>query len=165
MIRNKYCMFQELTVTNFGHLILLRNFDPWPKKYQCHKYINIIKYIYKAPAQMISNFSQNFRYRNGFQHDWTTSNLGRFFGPKLHGRISIARILPPATFGSWTFGTFGRGDFLGEKATWRIIPFGRWLITMVVGPLPTGRTLCLINGGDPNHLLTGMILQVRHGKC
>ena len=43
-----------------------------------------------------------------------------------------------------------------------------WLITMVivsppsrvVGPLPNGRTSWLINGGDPNHLLTGMILQV-----
>ena len=30
----------------------------------------------------------------------------------------------------------------------------------VVGPLPNGRTLWLINGGDPNHLLSGMILQV-----
>ena len=30
----------------------------------------------------------------------------------------------------------------------------------VVGPLTNGRTLWLINGGDPNHLLTGVILQV-----
>ena len=30
----------------------------------------------------------------------------------------------------------------------------------VVGPLTNGRTSWLINGGDPNHLLTGMILQV-----
>ena len=30
----------------------------------------------------------------------------------------------------------------------------------VVGPLPNGRTPWLINGGDPNHLLNGMILQV-----
>ncbi len=29
----------------------------------------------------------------------------------------------------------------------------------VVGPLPNGHSW-LINGGDPNHLLTGMILQV-----
>ena len=44
--------------------------------------------------------------------------------------------------------------------TWRIIPFGKWLITMVtlsplngvVGPLPNGRNLWLINRGDPNHL-------------
>ena len=27
-------------------------------------------------------------------------------------------------------------------------------------PLPNGRTLWLINRGDPNHLLNGMILQV-----
>ena len=30
----------------------------------------------------------------------------------------------------------------------------------VVGPLPNGHSW-LINGGDPNHLLPGMILQVR----
>ena len=29
-----------------------------------------------------------------------------------------------------------------------------------MGPLPNGRTPWLINGGDPNYLLTGMILQV-----
>ena len=27
-------------------------------------------------------------------------------------------------------------------------------------PLPHGRTSWLINGGDPNHLLSGMILQI-----
>ena len=43
---------------------------------------------------------------------------------------------------------------------WRIIPFSKWLITMVsfrplsrvMGPLINGRTSCLINGGDPNYL-------------
>ena len=30
----------------------------------------------------------------------------------------------------------------------------------VVGPLPNGRTPWLVNGGDPNYLLTQMILQV-----
>ena len=35
-----------------------------------------------------------------------------------------------------------------------------WILIGVVGPLPNGRTSWLINGGDPNHLLTGMILQV-----
>ena len=30
----------------------------------------------------------------------------------------------------------------------------------VMGPLPNGRTLWLINGGDPNHLLTWTILQI-----
>ncbi len=30
----------------------------------------------------------------------------------------------------------------------------------VVGPLPNGLYKWLITGGDPNHLLTGMILQV-----
>ena len=47
--------------------------------------------------------------------------------------------------------------------SWRIIPVSKWLITMVivsplngaVGPLTNGRTLWLINGGDPNYLLTG----------
>ena len=34
-------------------------------------------------------------------------------------------------------------------------------ITVVVGPLPNGRTLWLINGGDPNYLISGVILQVR----
>ena len=29
-----------------------------------------------------------------------------------------------------------------------------------VVPLPNGRTSWLVNGGDPNHLLSGMILQV-----
>ena len=33
-------------------------------------------------------------------------------------------------------------------------------LNRVVGPLPNGRTSWLINGGDPNHLLSGMILQV-----
>ena len=55
-------------------------------------------------------------------------------------------------------------------STWRIIPFSKWLITMVsfrpltsltgVVPFSNGRTSWLINGGDPNYLLTGMILQV-----
>ena len=44
--------------------------------------------------------------------------------------------------------------------TWRIIPCSKWLVIMVilspltgvVGPLPNGRTLWLINGGDPNYL-------------
>ena len=53
-----------------------------------------------------------------------------------------------------------------DLSTWRIIPFSKWLITMVskspkdrvVGPLPNS-----LNGlymGVTNHLLTGMILQV-----
>ena len=33
-----------------------------------------------------------------------------------------------------------------------------------MGPLPNGRTSWLINGGDPNHLLTGMILQAPYLK-
>ena len=44
--------------------------------------------------------------------------------------------------------------------TWRIIPVSKWLITMVIvrplngvmGPLINGRTLWLVNRGDPNHL-------------
>ena len=54
-------------------------------------------------------------------------------------------------------------------STWRITPVSKWLITMVIVsplsrviPLPNGRTPWLINGGDPNHLLTGMILQVAY---
>ena len=34
----------------------------------------------------------------------------------------------------------------------------------VMGPLINGQTSWLINGGDPNHLLTGMILQAGHWK-
>ena len=52
--------------------------------------------------------------------------------------------------------------------TWMIIPFSKWLITMLSRspkdrgiPLPNGRNPWLINGGDPNHLRRpGMILQV-----
>ena len=33
----------------------------------------------------------------------------------------------------------------------------------VVGPIPNGLYKWLINGGDPNHLLTGMILQEPEG--
>ena len=33
-------------------------------------------------------------------------------------------------------------------------------LTGVVGPFTNGRTSWLINGGDPNYLLPGMILQV-----
>ena len=52
--------------------------------------------------------------------------------------------------------------------TWRIIPVSKWLITMVskspkdrvgLDPLQMA-VLWLINGGDPNYFLTGMILQV-----
>ena len=58
--------------------------------------------------------------------------------------------------------------FMSHNPTWRIIPFSKWFITMVivspltgvVGPLTNGRTPWLINGGDPNHLLTGVILQI-----
>ena len=52
---------------------------------------------------------------------------------------------------------------------WRIIPVSKWLIIMVIViPLPAVLLLrnghsWLINGGDPNYLLTGMILQV--GGC
>ena len=53
--------------------------------------------------------------------------------------------------------------------TWRIIPVGKWLITMVIVSPPSrivpfidGRTPWLIHGGDPNYLLTGMTLQVCH---
>ena len=35
---------------------------------------------------------------------------------------------------------------------------------MVVGPLPNGRTPWLINGGDPNYLLSGVILQAGYEK-
>ena len=54
-------------------------------------------------------------------------------------------------------------------STWRNIPVSKWLITMVivsplsgVVPLPNGRTLRLINGGDPftTYVRPGMILQV-----
>ena len=60
------------------------------------------------------------------------------------------------------------GDYLEDH------PSGcKWLITMgdrfcplngVVGPLTNGRTSWLINGGDPNYLLTGMILQVQYKR-
>ena len=53
------------------------------------------------------------------------------------------------------------------------IYISKWLITMVsfrplsrvVGPLPNGRTPWLINGGDPNYLLSGMILQVSNTQA
>ena len=49
-----------------------------------------------------------------------------------------------------------------------IIPFSKWLITMVGKPPNWGcgtpskwpKSMAPINGGDPNHLLSGMILQV-----
>ena len=41
---------------------------------------------------------------------------------------------------------------------WRMV--GKSPKDRVVGPLTNGRTPWLINGGDPNHLLIGMILQV-----
>ena len=55
--------------------------------------------------------------------------------------------------------------------TWRIIPrtdgpsgfHNPWLVRFrprVVGPLPNGRTPWLIHGGDPNYLLSGMILHL-----
>ena len=31
-----------------------------------------------------------------------------------------------------------------------------------MGPLPNGVFMAFLNGGDPNYLLTGMILQVHH---
>ena len=57
------------------------------------------------------------------------------------------------------------GFFLGMIYTWRIIPVSKWLVTMVSkspkwGYSPYKWPKWLINGGDPNDLLTGMILQV-----
>ena len=54
--------------------------------------------------------------------------------------------------------------------TWRIIPCSKWFIAMViVSPRLLGLRdpfqmafSWLVNGGDPNYLLTGMILQVGH---
>ena len=43
-----------------------------------------------------------------------------------------------------------------SSSTWRIIPISP--LSRVV-PLPNGLKW-LVNGGDPNHLLSGMILQV-----
>ena len=87
-----------------------------------------------------------------------TQNLGCFF------------------FSAWTL-TNSMAEFLGIQRTWVVL--GRWaprtdayvfFFSMVigslstkdrvVGPLPNGRTPWRINGGDPNHLLTGIILQV-----
>ena len=45
---------------------------------------------------------------------------------------------------------------INNHGPWLVSPLNR----VVVGPFPNGRTLGLINGGEPNHLLTGMILQV-----
>ena len=60
-----------------------------------------------------------------------------------------------------------KGGILEDRAPGRT---DTWLVTMVIvikspihgvmGPLTNGRTSWLINGGDPNYLLTGMILQV-----
>ena len=74
---------------------------------------------------------------------------------------------------SWEFKTRGFTASLRPKkgmkkgTIWRIIPFSKWLVTMViVSPLNGGNfpfqmgVLWLINRGDPNHLLNGMILQV-----
>ena len=52
-----------------------------------------------------------------------------------------------------------------SRFTWMIIPVSKWLIAMVSkspkwGCSPSKWLKWLINGGDPNHLLTGMILQV-----
>ena len=52
-----------------------------------------------------------------------------------------------------------------------IIPFSKWLINLITmvsrspkqGYSPSKWAKWLINGGDPNHLLTGMILQVAPG--
>ena len=54
-------------------------------------------------------------------------------------------------------------------ATWRIIPFCKWLITMVSkspnwGYSPSKWHTWRINGGDPNYLLSGMILQPGRSK-
>ncbi len=72
-----------------------------------------------------------------------------FFRPRL------TRSFPPEALGM-------------SGISWSIIPVSKWLITMVsksprpgvVGPLPNGLSKWLINGGDPNYLLNGMILQV-----
>ena len=60
--------------------------------------------------------------------------------------------------------------------TWRIIPASKWLNTMMVNKSPKYglfpfemASSWLINGGDPNYLLTGMILKVYYpvmwGSC
>ena len=60
----------------------------------------------------------------------------------------------------------------GVGYTWRIIPVSKWLVTMViVSPLSRATFpfqmafSWLTNGGDPNYLLSGMILQVIPLKC
>ena len=78
------------------------------------------------------------------------------------GELASPGSLPAA---ATRLGRLEGGTSLGKRLLGGSSHFGRWFITMVGGPLPTGRTPWLINGSDPNHLLTGMILQVRHGKC
>ena len=59
-----------------------------------------------------------------------------------------------------------RGSMDLFRSLYGIFPFSKCLVTMVivsllsrVVPLPNGHSW-LISGGDPNHLLTGIILQV-----
>ena len=47
----------------------------------------------------------------------------------------------------------------GSVVNWPMVIVGTSPTDRVVGPLPSMAFLWLINGGDPNHLLTGMILQ------
>ena len=57
------------------------------------------------------------------------------------------------------------------EGTWRIIPFSKWLTTMVSKVSSLSRVLLLANGlnglqmGATNHLLTGMILAVSIHVC
>ena len=93
------------------------------------------------------------------------SNLSKF-------EVSSWRMIIPVdgsvAIGSPPFRNHGVRPF-GRGPTWRIIPVSKWLITMVsCCPLRIGlwdpfqmAFSWLINGGDPNHLLIGMILQAQ----
>ena len=115
-----------------------------------------------------------------------------YIGEYLHFRylkslVKSKKFQKSSPLGSprWILVVFGTSSVLGQVfpqiLRWKknMVPFfwgspvlggsshlvsGKSLIPGVVGPLPNGRTPWLINGGDRNYLVAGMILQVGNPK-
>ena len=120
-------------------------------------------YIHVSPKKTISALSLGWEKNPGFQrlpksYRWESFLQERNFppppsGPSLPPKKQVLEKSHSAS--TWRIGS-QELVFCGYIIWWNC----RSKKSRVVGPLANGLYLWLVNGGDPNHLLAGMILQV-----
>ena len=143
----KMCFFVAFWMV-FLFLLLPRFFDEWISS--CHKCRGP-----RVPETQIQSAASK---------DW--------WNPGFGGLVFRAKAGPTLKFFFRFWGTAPETEFLGKSEAWCLENHPRtrkWLITMAIVSALRIRwwdlfqmavSWLIMNGGDPNHLLTGMILQV-----